>query len=915
MHNTEHLPIGHKIGNHYEIIKVLGQGGFGIIYLVKDLERLDEIVVIKELFAKDFSSRNRYNYSIYNKKSSEKIFKKIKEDIKKEVNILKKINNENVVKAHGCFEENNTIYSIMEYINGEDLEKYIKKNTFDENESKELLRQLINGLKPIHTKGIIHRDIKPNNIIKTSNGIYKIIDFTTNRTYKDGAITTITAFQNPIYTPPELTQRETTIGKYSDIYSIGMTLVSLLSKYRNNLPNLTERLMDNSGFENILNKLNISEEFRDILKQMTELKPKNRFQKLEDIEKELFEKKQKEDTKIVTEIGFKEEINSSTTHSKQKDLNIDKPKSTSWIKKTFIPLLFLAVLTYGGYNNRKYISNFIKDSITHLKQIGSREFTHTNVKKFIEDFTLAEETNWAEKTLPYFSDRLTNYYGNKNISKQKIYKNKIKVNGDYLKHNYKLLSIQIIEKEDDYCKIIRRVKYKSTLKTSKVLSGVAIDSITLKKFGDTFKITSIYRIETQKDTPPKKKKPIIVSKEFNKENIESFLKEFIKAGESNSPEKLLKFYALKVNRYFNWTNTTRDEIFEDKRKFFKKWTFREYELIDFTILDKYSKDGINYCTLTNKIRWRAKSSSKSNFGVSINSIKLKSENNSFKIVSIYNLSNDIKSIPISTPTPIITLEFNYQNIQKFLKDFLRVKEGYSAENIANYFSTTVENYYGKQNLTTTDIIQRKRNWINIWKSRQFKLVNFKIIRTYFKYGIEYCDLEEIVDWRHQKSNSSEYMSGTNQIGITIKKSNNSFKITSIYTIKNTTINNFNRDNTEKFLKNFLRAKEGYSPEHMANYFSYMVKNYYGTYNTTRDYITKRKRDWIDMWKSRHFTLINFEILKTYSENGIEYCDLKESVKWRHSKNNSKIQTGISKIFMTLKKENSNFKIISIYNTD
>ena len=54
-HSTEHLDIGYKIKDHYEIQKVLGQGGFGIVYLVKDTERLNNIFVIKELFAKEFS--------------------------------------------------------------------------------------------------------------------------------------------------------------------------------------------------------------------------------------------------------------------------------------------------------------------------------------------------------------------------------------------------------------------------------------------------------------------------------------------------------------------------------------------------------------------------------------------------------------------------------------------------------------------------------------------------------------------------------------------------------------------------------------------------------------------------------------------------------------------------------------------
>lgn len=922
--NREYLPIGYKIGYHYEIIKVLGQGGFGIIYLVKDHERLGEIFVIKELFAKSFSSRDRNGKSVNNKIDSNNVFKKIKEDILEEVNILKKINNKNIVKAYGCLEENNTIYSIMEFIEGEDLEQYNKKNPFNENEAKELLKQLINGLKEIHPQNIIHRDIKPNNIIKMPNGIYKIIDFTTNRSYQDGKMTTMTGFQNPIYTPPELIQKKAVIGNYTDIYSIGMTLVSLLVKYKNNLPNLTDRLVNDSEFQYVIKRLNISEKFRDALVRMTEIKSEKRFQSIEEIENILFKKKKK-DIPIVTELGLEEEINlkskdlkkgnyRDTVSQKNTSKKINK-QSSSWFKKMFIPLLFLTILAYGGYKNKEYISNLFNDSITYLKLVGSKEFSQGNVQKFIKDFTLAEETNWAEKTLPYFSNRLNDYYGSKNISKKKIHKNKILLNSKYSNHEYKLLSLEIVEKGVEYCKLIRRVRYKSSLTTSKVLSGVAIDAITLEKYSNTFQITSIYRISTQKDIP-KEIESTIVNKEFNRENIEFFLKEFVASGENDSPEKLLKFYASKVNRYFRWTNTTRDKIYEDKHNFFKKWTFRRYELIDFTVIDKYAKDGIDYCTLSNKIKWRAKSSSKSNSGISNNFIKLKSENGSFKVISIYNLSNDIDSIPIIKPNPITTLELNYENTKKFLKNFLKTKEGNSAEDIAQYFSYIVDNYYGTYNLVNDNIIQKKKNWISMWESREFRLVNLKILRTYFKDGVEYCDLERTVDWKHKKVDSSKYMSGTSRKAITIKKSGNSFKITSIYRIKEKSMaKKINRNNIKKFLNDFLRTKERNSAEDIAHYFSFIVENYYGTSNKSKNDITENKKNWINMWKSRQFTLVNFEILKTYSEDGIEYYDLKENVDWQHSKNYSTIERGNSSILMTLKVGNSDFKIVSITNSN
>ena len=97
MYSTEHLEIGYKIGSHYEIQKVLGQGGFGIVYLVKDKHQLEKILVVKELFSKEFSFRNRDSNAVSNKTKSQNIFKKIKEGIVREVKILSEIRNSNIV--------------------------------------------------------------------------------------------------------------------------------------------------------------------------------------------------------------------------------------------------------------------------------------------------------------------------------------------------------------------------------------------------------------------------------------------------------------------------------------------------------------------------------------------------------------------------------------------------------------------------------------------------------------------------------------------------------------------------------------------------------------------------------------------------------------------------------------------------
>jgi serine/threonine protein kinase len=276
------LKVGHILRTHYKIEKILGQGGFGIVYLVKDIDlKKDNFFIIKELFLQKYSFR-RDSSRVYNNKNVESFIDEIKDDVIKEVDILSEIENDNILKAYGSFRENNTIYSIMEYIDGEDLEKYIKKNrAFDEDEAIDLLRQMIHGLKDIHIKGIIHRDIKPSNIMKTKDGLYKIIDFTTNKSYSTTEVN-ITDIKSHGYTSPELEKTKATIGAFSDIYSIGMTLIKILSLQE---PlRVIDRYFDDKPLQNTIDTLKISYKFKEIIRRMTTISVDDRFQNLEEIQ-------------------------------------------------------------------------------------------------------------------------------------------------------------------------------------------------------------------------------------------------------------------------------------------------------------------------------------------------------------------------------------------------------------------------------------------------------------------------------------------------------------------------------------------------------------------------------------------------------------------------------------------------------
>ena len=146
------LPLGHILNYKYKIINALGKGGFGIVYKVEDIET-KEIFAIKELFIYTMCFRGRNNDKVYFKKNF--MIKEFKQKFYQTVNVFQDINNDNLVKIYSAFEENNTIYTKMEYINGTSLNEL---SLFTEEEAKELLRQLINGLKDIHIKSVIHRD-------------------------------------------------------------------------------------------------------------------------------------------------------------------------------------------------------------------------------------------------------------------------------------------------------------------------------------------------------------------------------------------------------------------------------------------------------------------------------------------------------------------------------------------------------------------------------------------------------------------------------------------------------------------------------------------------------------------------------------------------------------------------------------
>ena len=214
----------------YEILEILGQGGFGITYLARDTN-LDQLVAIKEYLPTEFSTRDSHSTVQPISEGHTKVFDWGKMRFLDEARTLAQFRHPNVVRVHSFFENNNTGYMVMEYEEGTDLEKVIKGGeSFDERRILDILLPVLDGLELIHKQGFIHRDIKPANIFIREDGSPVLIDFGSARQAIGGKTRTMTSLVTPGFAPFEqYHDAEGKQGPWTDIYSLGATCYSAIT--------------------------------------------------------------------------------------------------------------------------------------------------------------------------------------------------------------------------------------------------------------------------------------------------------------------------------------------------------------------------------------------------------------------------------------------------------------------------------------------------------------------------------------------------------------------------------------------------------------------------------------------------------------------------------------------------------------
>lgn len=222
------LPRGYEL-HDYSIESVLGTGGFGITYLAHD-SKLGTRVAIKEYFPQDLAHRNEQMAIVPISGAAAESFEWGRGQFLKEARALAQFKHNNIVRVLRFLELNGTAYMIMEYEQGQGLLDYIRsKGQPDERMLLQVFLPILNGLQAVHRAGLLHLDIKPDNIYLRADGPPMLIDFGSARQVARGADTAGPVALTPAYAAIEQYPGKGKQGPWTDIYSIGASLYRCIS--------------------------------------------------------------------------------------------------------------------------------------------------------------------------------------------------------------------------------------------------------------------------------------------------------------------------------------------------------------------------------------------------------------------------------------------------------------------------------------------------------------------------------------------------------------------------------------------------------------------------------------------------------------------------------------------------------------
>ena len=285
------LPEGTILDGRYRILRVIGQGGFGITYEAVHV-RSEKHVAVKEYFCRDFCSREMTELGeklcsvcILDDTLADQFRSDLDRFLKEARTLHDYASEPAIVTVLDYFEENATAYIVMEYLDGTTLRDYIRKNgRWDMEQAVRAFAPVMEAMEHVHAGGVIHRDISPDNLMVMPDGTLRLLDFGAARK-STGLQTTHSVIYKAYYSAPEQRDEKGVLGSWTDVYGICSSLYYCITgKEPEDV--LTRLLSDSMDRPSALGAVILPQAERTLMKGM-ELDRKNRVQDMKQLRTEL----------------------------------------------------------------------------------------------------------------------------------------------------------------------------------------------------------------------------------------------------------------------------------------------------------------------------------------------------------------------------------------------------------------------------------------------------------------------------------------------------------------------------------------------------------------------------------------------------------------------------------------------------
>ena len=337
-------------GGKYKIVKMLGQGTFGITYLAQtrismdgQLGKMDVNVnvTIKEFFMSDLNNRSADGTNV--EKTSSTLVKNYLSKFRREAENLAKLHHPNIVKVLEVFDENNTTYYVMEYIDGETIDDLIKsKGHLSEREALDITRHVCAALSYMHEHKMLHLDLKPKNLMRNSEGKIFLIDFGLAKQYtEDGEPESSTSIGlgTPGYAPIEQAnyKKDGSFPVTLDIYALGASLYKMLV---GKTPPEASSVLNEGLPLSQLKSMGVSDGTIDIVKKAMAPMKKERYQSVQALSLAIKNSEAGDTQDDEERTSYDDEPEIKTSHHpsnkakvKDADVNNSKAKMPAWVEK------------------------------------------------------------------------------------------------------------------------------------------------------------------------------------------------------------------------------------------------------------------------------------------------------------------------------------------------------------------------------------------------------------------------------------------------------------------------------------------------------------------------------------------------------------------------------------------------------